>query len=272
MLQQRRARESTAIISWVGEELRTVGLEGQLDWLGTRTGHDFDLELTGALFGWNDPAGTMLSQHGFVFADRQTPLFGRASEPRAPLYQKNEMFHEIDHRPGYYLGGQVRWLDRAVLSALHYDNRADPTVYAPALRDFAWHTEFDSAALRIETAGGWTALAQWLRGETYIAPGGISLEWAFGSESALLARRFGPHMLAARFDRFEVDTSPRAGGESGHAWTAAYSFDRGGRWRFMLEWLRVRSDVPARTLLAEAALQSETKVEMSARYLLSGSL
>jgi len=33
----------SALNSWLGEELRTIGLEAQLDWLGTRTGHGFDL-------------------------------------------------------------------------------------------------------------------------------------------------------------------------------------------------------------------------------------
>ncbi len=118
------------ISSWIGEEIRTIGLEGQVDWLGTRMGHTFDLQFTGALFGWNDPAGTMIAQNGFILADRQTTLFGRATKPsaddEAPV---REMFHEMDHRPGYYVGGQLRYLDRAVLNVLHYDNRGDPTTY-----------------------------------------------------------------------------------------------------------------------------------------------
>ena len=43
-----------------------------------------------------------------------------------PEFAKKELFHEIDGRPGYYVGAQVRYLDRAVLNVLHYDNRADP--------------------------------------------------------------------------------------------------------------------------------------------------
>src|SRR5215468_5708573 len=53
----------SAISSWIGEEIRTIGLEGQVDWLGTRQGHAFDLQFTGALFGWNDPAGTQMAAH-----------------------------------------------------------------------------------------------------------------------------------------------------------------------------------------------------------------
>jgi hypothetical protein len=229
------------------------------------------LQLTGALFGWNDPAGTMIASHGFAFADRQTTLFGRAGEPRSAESTKNELFHEIDHRAGYYVGGQVRYLDRAVLNVLHYDNRADPTAFDPAIRDFAWETTFDAAALRVETGNGWTAIVQWLDGTTVVEPGGMLFEWKFESSSALLAKRHGSHMLAVRYDDFSVDFA-NARSENGHAWTLAYSFDRGDHWRFMLEGLRVVSDVTARATLPmpEAPVATETKFELSARYALSG--
>src|SRR5882672_955254 len=47
----------SAINTWLGVEVRTIGLEAQLDWLGTRTGHDFDLGLTAGAFRWNVYAG-----------------------------------------------------------------------------------------------------------------------------------------------------------------------------------------------------------------------
>jgi hypothetical protein len=267
----------SAISTWIGEELRTVGLEGQVDWLGTRLGHDFDFQLTAAAFGWNDPAGTQLAAHGFAFHDRQTTLFGRvgAWQPNQALAKK-ELFCEMDHRPGYYAGAQARWLDRAVLDVMHYDNRADPTVFEADIRDFAWLTKFDAAALRVESGNGWTALVQALDGDTIIAPGGWPLEWKYASRSALLAKRIGPHMLAARYDVFEVTFGGDAaspGSEDGHAWTAAYSWDRGDHWRFAAEWLRVTSDVKARAvMLGEPALAIETKVEVSARDVLYGRL
>ncbi len=259
----------SAISTWIGEELRTIGLEGQVDWLGTRMGHSFDFQLTGALYGWNDPAGVMMARHGFAFDDRQTTLFGRVGKPGATAVPDRELFHEIDHRPGFYVGAQARYLDRAILNVLHYDNRADPTAYSEKIEDFAWQTSFDAAALRVETAGDWTLLVQWLQGETYIAPNRFLLEWEFGSRSALLAKTMGRHMLSARYDTFEVETGvwSKPGNEDGHAWTVAYSFDPGNNWRFMLEWLRVRSDVKARpVLLGEPSLATETKVELSVRY------
>lgn len=264
------------ISTWIGEEIRTVGVEGQVDWLGTRLGHAFDLQITGALFGWNDPAGTMMAAHGWAMHDRQTGLFGRVGAPQSQAgLAKKEVFAEIDDRPGFYVGAQARYLDRAVLNLLHYDNRGDPTAFDASLRDFAWLTKFDAAGLRIETGNGWTALVQALAGDTYIAPGGYWLEWEYESQSVLLARRQGAHMLALRYDQFEAEfegDEAGPGNDDGDAWTVAYSWDRGGPWRFALEWLRVKSDVPARfALLAESPIATETKVELSARYLLRGS-
>jgi hypothetical protein len=264
----------SAIGSWIGEEIRTVGLEGQLDWLGTRLGHSLDLQLTAALFGWNDPAGTMLATHGFALHDRQTTLFGRVGAPRSdPTIAKKEVFREMDDRPGFYVGAQASYLDRVVFNFLRYDNRADPSTFDAAIDDFAWLTKFDAAALRLEGGDGWTAILQALEGDTWIAPGPWR-RWRFDSQSALLARRFGMHMLAARYDAFAVEyqDNPRArGSEDGHAWTVAYTLDRGGPWRFALEWLRVTSDVRARIPLGESPLATESKIEFSARYTLAGS-
>ncbi|HET7808970.1 MAG TPA: hypothetical protein VFL16_00155 [Steroidobacteraceae bacterium] len=262
----------SAISSWVGEELRTVGLEGQLEWLGTRLGHDFDLQLTAAVFGWNDPAGTMLADHGFALHDRQTTLFGRVGAPQSdPAKPRKELFHEIDGRAGYYAGAQMRYHDRAILDLLHYDNRGDPTVAAPELRDMAWNTGFDSVALRIETARDWTFLLQAIDGTTEIDPW-IVLTWKFDSQSAMVARRWRDHMLALRYDAFEVEFQgdpAAAGSEDGHAWALAYTWQHGERWRLALEWLRVDSDVPARVVeFGEPAFAAESKVELSARYFL----
>ena len=167
------------------------------------------------------------------------------------------------------LGAQARYLDRAVINVLHYDNRADPAAAEPEIRDFAWKTRFDVAALRVETGGEWTLLLQALDGSTVIDPY-VRLTWKYDSQSALVAKRWRSHMLALRYDAFKVefeDDPLAAGSEDGHAWDLAYSYQQGEHWRFALEWLRVDSDVPARwQWMAEPAFATETKIEFSAHY------
>jgi hypothetical protein len=84
---------SSALNTWLAEELRTIGLEGELQWLGTRMGHSFDLGLTLGLYGWNDPLGVVVAGHGFALHDRQTPLFGRVGPRNVPPLYAREPFH-----------------------------------------------------------------------------------------------------------------------------------------------------------------------------------
>ena len=48
----------SAIDSWLAIEVRTLGVEATLDWLGTRQGHAFDLGATTGVFGWTRKTGT----------------------------------------------------------------------------------------------------------------------------------------------------------------------------------------------------------------------
>ena len=260
----------SAINSWLAVEVRTIGLEGQLDWLGTRTGHAFDVGVTGGVFGWNDRAGVMIADNGFVITDRQTPLFGRLGQPGVPLLNGAEPFMEIDHRAGAYLGLEARYLDRAVLRVLRYDNRADPTQLDSVSHVLAWETRFTSAGLRIEADHGWTVIVQWLDGNTTIAPQSLTLEWPFRAEFALLAKRFGRGTVSARYDRFTVQTNAQEayGSQDGHAWTAAYVFDADAHWRFTLECVRVSSTSANREDQGGPLTATETQWQLAIRYAL----
>ena len=253
----------SAINTWLGVEVRTIGLEAQLDWLGTRTGHDFDLGLTTGAFRWNEGAGVVLASNGFMLHDRQTPVFARVGPPGGA-----EPFQQFDGRTGVYAGVEGRYLDRVVLRVLRYDNRADPTQMDTVSGAIAWNTRFNSAGLRVESGTGWTAILQWLDGETVIAPPGVQLVWPFRAQFALLSKRFGRQTLSARYDRFEVDTNipDGDGSQSGHAWTAAWLFDADAHWRLALEWLRVRSYSYYRTELGEPPVATETQLQLAVRY------
>lgn len=262
----------SAINTWFAEELRTIGVEGQVDWLGTRAGHGFDLALTGGLFGWNDPAGVVIATRGFALGDRQTTLFGRLGAPAYAALPAAELFHEIDGHAGYYAGVEARYFDRVVVRALHYDNHADPAEFDSTINDFAWETRFNSAGVRVEGASGWTAIFQWLDGTTYLEPFGGNLSWPFRARFALVSREMGHHRLSLRYDSFAVDSDDPDGGrgaQHGYAWTAAYVFEPDTHWRFTLEWLRVKTDTANRALLfGDPRLATETQVQLAIRYAL----
>jgi hypothetical protein len=265
----------SAIDSWLATELRTVGTEAQLEWLGSRSGHAFDLSVSGAVFGWNDGAGAVLAGSGFVLTDRQTPLGGRVGQPGVPPLNGIEPFNEIDHRAGVYGALEARWLDRLVLRVLRYDNRADPTALDTVSHVIAWHTSFTSAGARLETAGGWTGIAQWLDGRTDIAPPGIYLSWPFQSAYVLVGKHFGRHMLSVRYDHFNVDARGGEGDgtQSGHAFTAAYLCEVNAHWRVALEWLRVQNSSYNRADLTGASpYATQTQLQLSVRYALGSQL
>jgi hypothetical protein len=267
----------SAINTWIGEELRTIGMEGQLDWLGTRTGHLFDVGLTGAVYGWNEPAGAALANQGFMLDDRQTTLFGRVNRPSSSV-PAIDVFREMDGRAGVYAGVEVRYLDRLVLRALRYDNRADPTDLDAVSRSLPWLTTFDSAGARLETAAGWTGIAQWLKGETTIEPHDNRLGYPFDAKFLLISKRTGRHTLSVRYDDFQVltDFTTRTGddyAQYGHAWTVAYVFEPSAHWRFALEWLDVITDSSLREEnFGGAELVSERMVEASFRYALGSAI
>ena len=267
----------SAINTWLGQELRTIGMEGQLDWLGTRTGHGFDLGLVGGLFGWNDPAGTVVATRGFSLSDRQTTLFGRVGASNSGPLKSIELFHEIDGRPGYYAGVEGRYFDRVVIRALHYDNRADPSAFDRAIGNSAWPTHFNSVGLLAESASGWTAIVQWLDGQTYAEPEGEDYRWPFRARFALVSRQLGNHRLSIRYDSFAVDSESEDGDgatQHGHAWTAAYVFEPDMhwpdmKWKITLEWLRVTSDASYRAdELGPPRLATETQVQLAVRFAL----
>jgi hypothetical protein len=258
----------SAIDSWLGIELRTLGAEGTLEWLGTRAGQAFDLGATGGVFGWNQGAGGVIATDGFALTDRQTPLFGRVGQPNAaPLYS-SEPFLQFDHRAGVYAGLEARYLDRAVLRVLRYDNHADPSLEDAASGYYSWETRFTSAGVRLEGEHGLTAIAQWMNGDTYTGPAGYEAIWPFRAEYLLLSERCGRSTLSARYDRFEVGTigAEGYGAQDGHAWTAAYAFDASEHWRITLEWLQVVTSSSNRADLALPPLLTESQLQLALRY------
>jgi hypothetical protein len=264
---------SSALDSWIAEELRTIGLETSLEWLGTHLGYDFDVGLVAGVFGWNEPAGAAIATNGFVIDDRQTTLFGVVGEPGVKPVDGLRLFRELDGRAGEYEGLELRYLDRITVRAVHYDNQANPAAFDPVTGVHAWATSFDTAGIRGETPSGWTAIVQWLGGETSVSlPGLGDLYWKYDTRYGLVSKAIGAHTLSVRYDDFTV--APQAfvpiGAQSGHALTAAYLYQYHEHWRAALEWVRVRSSQSSREFfLGQPPLATESALQLSVRYAFS---
>jgi hypothetical protein len=228
----------SAINSWIGDELRTIGGEGNLEW---RAGEG-TLALRGALFGWNDPAGVLIADRGWAMDDRPTALFDNPREPDAtlilfhrPYPDTTLIFDEIDHRVGWY--GGLDWSDSNdwKLQLFRYDNDANSSAHENDY--FAWHTDFWDAGAS-KTLGEFTVLAQGLMGTTIITPvPGFSSVTDFDSAYGLLGWERGEWRLAARTDLFRTHTGGNAlFSENGYALTFAASW-------LPKDWLRVTGEV-----------------------------
>ena len=218
----------SAIDSWVGDELRTIGSQVDMvrhtDW-GIFTA-------TAALFCCNDPAGVLIAERGWALDDRPTGLFETVHEPDASLAllgraapDRTPLFIEIDDRPGWYGGGAWEIPGWGRAQFLHYDNEADP---AAQREDYsAWHTTFWSEGVRT-IVGDATFLLQNIAGSTTTALQPSSL-WTttFWSAYGLASYDLDDWRFSLRGDLFGAGQSRarwQPFGEHGRAVTAAASW------------------------------------------------
>jgi len=263
---------SSALNTWVGEELRTIGAEYELEYLGIAAGGRLDFGVHAALFGWNDPAGVELALRGFSLNDRQTPLFGRIGTFAGGGREQRVIFSEVDGRPGYHVGAYTRSDSGFELRALRYNNRGDRNEFKASISDFAWATTFDSIGLRYDSARGTTLIAQQLKGTTYASPD-LAFCWNFDTWFVLLSQAFGNHRFAVRYDDFSVlqttaHSPPPWSRDVGHALTIGWTWAAREHMEIAAELLRISSMNNTRTTLGESARAVEHGAQLSIRYFL----
>ncbi|HKE96866.1 MAG TPA: hypothetical protein VKB34_21340 [Povalibacter sp.] len=263
----------SAINTWLGEEFRTIGVETSMTLAGATAGRSFDVNVFGALYGWNDPAGVLIFQRGWAIHDRQSPLFGALPRPivRDPNIRDIEFFDEVDDRVGYYAGAEVKWTAGHVARIFHYDNRGDVT--AMDGREPTWLTRFDALGVRLELPADFTLITQYLDGETGVGPspdGRGMLVTDYSAWFALLSYGNGPHRATIRYDRMNTDTARGAqffnGAQDAHAWTAAYLFDLSSHWQLGTEAVVIDGSLLQRARLGEPVSSSEKQLQFAVRY------
>ncbi|MGC3982155.1 MAG: hypothetical protein QM808_12940 [Steroidobacteraceae bacterium] len=254
----------SALNAWIGEELRAIGVEAELRWLGASSGYQGDVALIGGVYGWNDPIGVVIAARGWAPHERQTGLFGYLPTPGYPQEHIHE-FREIDGRPGYYAGLSWRHADALELRGYHYDNRADPGAKEQV---YAWLTRFDAVGARWQPDAHWTALAQVLRGDTYIGPQATwGQGWDMDAWFVLGSYEWGAWRASLRYEEFGLEQFKGAGAplydDDGHALTLGAAWQLADSWQLAAEWLQVHSTFGARQDLGLAPRQDERQLQLS---------
>jgi len=266
----------SAVDSWVGEELRTIGIEARLQ----HRGDTADIETFGAIFGGNDPAGELLAARGWSLGDLTSGLGARVREPDvyAPLAgasvpMRYRPFEEIDGRLGWYAGVAVDAPAYGRLSLLRYDNRGDPTqeVEYDGRDLYAWRTRFWSVGGQTRS-GDVIFVAQAMHGDTAFEPvPGLLLETRFHAGYLLAAWARGAWRPALRLDLFDLRQLPETLDapldEHGNALTVALNWRPVDRVRVTGEWLRIDSSRDQRILEGLAARQLDRQLQLSVRLL-----
>jgi len=267
----------SAINSWIGEEVKVVGAEGQLS--VPVAGHA--LSATAGVFGYNDTAGTLLALRGWALHDMKTgpfsvwplprldPPFGRIWRGQAPVTEPTR--HDIDGRVGFY--GRLDWRPPApvAFNLFYYDNRGDPTAVESG--QWAWDTRFWNVGASFELDENTRILSQIMWGQTiegHQTPRGVWIDVGFRSAYVLLTRGFGRDRLTARAEYFQTRDRTWVerdnNNEVGWAATLAWRRDLSDKVKWLGEVMHVASDRPARGYQGVVREQAQTVVQSSLRF------
>jgi len=264
----------SAINSWYGDELRTIGGEGTVEWRG----EDGTLKLIASAYGLNQPAGVLMAFRGWALGDQPGGLFEHPPLADATMLQFHRpapattpMFAQYDDHPGWYAGASWTAAEHWHLEVFRYDNEADPAAHHD--RDFGWRTKFWHLGL----SGRWdefTALAQAVSGDTFVktAPTSVSTT-DFDSAFVLLGWEHAAWRAALRVEEFHTNSYGTTGAkpstsENGHAATAALSWLPNDWLKLTAELIALQSLRGGRSQTGLDPSQTETQFQLAARIYL----
>ncbi|WP_334060777.1 hypothetical protein [Alteromonas sp. S005] len=237
---------NSAINSWIGEELRTGGVEFSVRQNGRQVRSNWSWKVLASLFKGNDTTGTLLSWRGFALHDRQSlyndrvnflPIPGVIDEDRLGAPAWTEPFREIDNRFGYYLGTHVAYKRSAEIRYYYYDNNADANI-VQSDRIYAWHTRFHSLTLRYMYSPEFTLFSQLLAGDTQMGKRIVDNDFKSGFVAAVY--RMTPYTVAARADWYQVNDNDNyaldPNGSTGRAFTISAGRNISDNFSITAEW------------------------------------
>ncbi|MEE1673772.1 hypothetical protein SNR37_003199 [Agarivorans aestuarii] len=271
---------ASTLNTWVGEEIRTTGIEAKLERLGKFSNSKHNLSLSGMLFVANDPTGALLAWHGWASSTRQT-LWGE-TRPFPELLQpaladqtrRSNPFKEIDNRPGFHTNLDWSIKRHALFRVGYYDNLAKP--YLIDGGDYAWRTRFAHLGGKWRINKQWQLLWQYMNGSTLMQSpdrqDAVNMDFANGF--TMLTHSFKKkHRVSLRVEAFENidrDNTPLDdNNERGKGITCAYQYRLNKNWFLAGEYQWLNSQRPQRALHGLEWDSNEQLFQLAARYFFS---
>ncbi len=269
----------SAINSWIGEEVKTTGLEITIE----KELEENAFSFTAAAFGFNDPSGTLLYFRGWALHDSKTTVFGEFPLPESRSISPVGLFNnqdpytvpnlELDNRPGYYVGFSWENFGNFTVSGQYYDNRGDPEVLRGG--QYAWETDFLNVGLTLDFFEETEIFGQFLKGNTKMGPimalGLRPADVDYESFYIMVSHPFGDHRISARFDDFSTSDNSFVmydnNNESGQSWMLAYTVEPFENQHLILELLHVNSDRAGRGQLGNPVNLKENQLQASYRVI-----
>ena len=234
---------------------------------------------TGALFGYADTAGTLLTFRGLGPGWRaggswKTHFGLPPLSPFAAQFQPTVsiLFRELDHRAGYYL--RLEWRPPpapVMVHALYFDNGGDRRA-VDSEGQWAWRTRFAEAGLTWQATEDTKIMAQAMSGSTemgYRMPDALWFDAGLRSVYVTVERRIGEDAVTARIDAFNVsDRSFVAlddNTDDGWAATASWRHRLAPHADLLFEGKYIDSRRPSRALAGEASDQGEALLQTALR-------
>ena len=269
---------NSAINSWIGEELRTAGLEITIKRPGRQRRSPWSWQFHAAGFKGNDTLGALLTWRGFALHDRQSlnndevnfAPFPAVVDPNilnSPSW--NQPFHEVDKRWGFYLGVQANYLRKFDVRYYYYDNNADPNVVNRE-RLYSWHTKFHSVAARYMIDKDLELSMQLMHGDTIMGYKLVYADYSAGFIS--LTKKWQDHKVSARIERFVVsedkyDMTPEDINSSrGSAFTLNWTYAFSDNLELALEGTVNKNQVDNRLTIGEEVESTDTLTQVAATY------
>ncbi len=224
----------SALNSWIGQEVRPVGVDAQL-------APSFYVTLGATAFRDNDTMGTLTSARGWTLGNRLS-LYDESVAVPPPQGSTKPFTSDLDGKWGHSERVRLSLPERAMIQVTHLDNRAE---LVNRRGQVPWLTRFDHVGAQVGMTTAWTVAAEWLAGETTVGFPGGSFTMDFDTVYLLGSWKQGDNRFSARVERFNTRDHTRPAidfaRERGRAWTVAWL--RGNeRARLGIEYVNVAAD------------------------------